>query len=403
MSNQQSDKPIDEKPDDVTDPSLDDNLQELTDAEESAAKSVQDAKDADEEADKKQPVQEYEDDPRDEIEEKIIDAGADKGSEEDVSGEADEADTPEAEEQETKGADDEKQPPKEDPDDPLIKVKVEGVEREVRQSQLVREFQKNEAADKRLQEATNLLRQAQEATKDKPAADEPTGETTSKDGPDDSSTADSEVDEKLASIAEQIQVGDTKEAVEALKTIIAEARKGYEPPKGIDEQQVNAAVLAARERERSQESLQTFASENPELKENKRLQVLMETEVTDVMKEQLKTAAQSEGYSDDDIATIDTLSQEQVVTAHRTMRTNGVIKHDTGQVLVEAKERLSKAHLWPTSGEKPTDRSERKKNAQQQPGPRSKPAVPTSTKTPGVQSASEIVAEEQQARGNPVI
>lgn len=48
-------------------------------------------------------------------------------------------------------------------DKTMVRVKVDGVEREVSVAEMQRTFQKNEAADKRLAEATRLLREAQEA------------------------------------------------------------------------------------------------------------------------------------------------------------------------------------------------------------------------------------------------
>lgn len=58
----------------------------------------------------------------------------------------------------------------EDLDQTLVKIKVDGVEREVPLSELVRTAQKHEAADKRLAEATRLLQEAEAAHKAAPPA-----------------------------------------------------------------------------------------------------------------------------------------------------------------------------------------------------------------------------------------
>ena len=51
-----------------------------------------------------------------------------------------------------------------------VKVKVDGTELEVSQEELVRTFQKNAAADKRLEEATRLLREAEQLAAARAAA-----------------------------------------------------------------------------------------------------------------------------------------------------------------------------------------------------------------------------------------
>src|SRR6266404_5937236 len=44
-----------------------------------------------------------------------------------------------------------------------VKIKIDGVESEVPMDEVIRQYQKNSSADKRLAEATRLLREAQEA------------------------------------------------------------------------------------------------------------------------------------------------------------------------------------------------------------------------------------------------
>lgn len=383
--------PVDERPDDVTDNNLEDGLEELEAAEEAAAEATQAKRDeeSDEEDDKKKAL-EYEEDPRADIEEQFFDKRADK----DEPADADE-------ETEPKQAQDNAT---EDPDEEIT-AKVDGKIEKITRAELERrlaEYQRYGTAEKRLQEASELLKQAKELKSAAPQ--EPTGDNT--ESKTDTSTKDSgeSVDDLLAKVGEKLQFGDANEVVEALKTVIEQAQRGRPDAPQVTAETVTRTVLEVKEQERSQEALKTFETENADLNENPRLQTLVRHEISDIMRNDIREVARTRGYSQEEIDQIDTLSEPELVQAHRAMRVNNIIARDTGAVLRQAKDNLVKANLWPSA--KPASpaasREERKQSAMQQPASRTHTAAQQSQqRRTAVQTVADIVAEEQQARGNP--
>lgn len=119
-----------------------------------------------------------------------------------------------------------------------IKVKVDGVEQEVDVDTLVRTFQKNSAADRRLEEATRLLREAEERATQVEAAPEQqaVGKT-----PDDLRAEASQIIDKMYD-------GDKDAAADALVQLMSKARGGDQPTPvqaaPVDEGEITDRVLA---------------------------------------------------------------------------------------------------------------------------------------------------------------
>lgn len=392
-------QPTDERPEDITDNTPEDGLEELEAAEEAAAESTKsDEEKPDEEEEEKK--LEYEADPRDDIEESISAKKQDEQPAEETPAEED------PEKPEAKAAD-----PDDDNKDPIERVIIDGEPREMRRSEWQKqlaEYQKHGSADKRLAEASELLRQAKEISK---AAPKPTEEKTEASDQDSTPDKDTSSDDLLAKIGEKLQFGDTQEVVEALKTVIDKAREGQskatdQPPQQLDEQVVISAVRQAREQDLSEAALKKFDSDHPELSDNKRLQSIMRNEISDVMRTDIREALAERGRSQEEITQVDTLTEQEIVQAHRAMRANGIVRRDTDNVLRSAKDNLVKANLWPGASRSASseERASRKQSAQQQPASRSRPATeqPSQKKSIG-QTVADIVAEEQQARGNPAL
>jgi len=378
-------KPADERPEDVNDPSLDDGYEELEAAEEAAADKV--APEKDKEEDEKKPL-EYEADPRDEIEESIS-AKKNDGEQQ-------------GEEEEEPIADEAEQ------DDEELEANIDGQKVKVKPSELEKrlaEYQKHETADKRLREASELLRQAKElSASTKPATVDNEGAESESQTP--TSESDENIDDLLAKVGEKLQYGETKDVVEALKTVIEQAKAQVRPQEPqLDEAKLQAAMLEVQERQRSDEALRAFSSENEELGKNERLQGVFRDEIGRVLRSEVRDALSAQGASQDQLNQVDTLSEAQIVQAHRTMRVNGVVKSDTAHVLQTAKDNLVKATLWPGASAVNPDRQARKQSAQQQPAARSRPNPPNAQqqRRTAAQTVADIVAEEQEARGNPVI
>lgn len=116
-----------------------------------------------------------------------------------------------------------------------VKVKVDGVEHEVDVDTLVRTYQKNSAADRRLEEATRLLREAEEAAANAAS----TGNQVSGKTPDD-------LHNEAAELIDKVFDGDKDAAADALIQLLTRTKGGDQPthaPVQIDERQLTARVL----------------------------------------------------------------------------------------------------------------------------------------------------------------
>jgi len=99
--------------------------------------------------------------------------------------------------------------------EPLVDVVVDGVRRQVRQSDLVAAYQFDSAARNRLQEAATTLRRAQEYEQSVRAQP-----------PAESAATDDEPDEPYVDIVKAIQFGDPAEAGKSLKSFIKSRQSG---------------------------------------------------------------------------------------------------------------------------------------------------------------------------------
>jgi len=127
--------------------------------------------------------------------------------------------------------------PENAPEVQKFKVKIDGMEQEVDADTLIRTFQKNSAADRRLEEATRLLREAEERAAHAAVAEQPqdVGQT-----PDD-------LRNEAASIIEKMYDGDKDAAADALIHLMTKAKGGDQPtraPVAVDEGEITDRVLA---------------------------------------------------------------------------------------------------------------------------------------------------------------
>ena len=146
-----------------------------------------------------------------------------------------------------------------------IKVKVDGVEQEVDVDTLVRTFQKNSAADRRLEEATRLLREAEERATQVEATPESqaVGQT-----PDD-------LRAEAAQIIDKMYDGDKDAAADALIQLMSKAKGGDQPTPAptnqVDEGEITDRVLARMAVNAAFEKVKT---DYPEIISNPDLEVL---------------------------------------------------------------------------------------------------------------------------------
>ncbi len=133
------------------------------------------------------------------------------------------------------------------------KLKVDGEERTVTDDELIRSYQKNAAADKRLEEATNLLRQAQEQAAQAPAA-QPVQE------------APQEFRAQVKTVLSKLYEGDEESASDALTALLMSNQRGGDQPTpvapSIDIDQITMQIQQKMEIDKA---FETIKSDYPDL------------------------------------------------------------------------------------------------------------------------------------------
>lgn len=147
-----------------------------------------------------------------------------------------------------------------------VPVKVDGVEQEVDIDTLVRAYQKNTAADRRLEEAAALLRQAHERTAQleaqitqAPAAPAATS------------------DDLRAEVKETLSViygGDEEAAAEALTNLLAKNRGGDQPTPQVQQPSVDELANAVTEKLEFDTAFAKVKSDYPDLIADRNLEQL---------------------------------------------------------------------------------------------------------------------------------
>lgn len=126
-----------------------------------------------------------------------------------------------------------------DPAGKRIRVKVDGVEQDVALDEVIRSYQKGSAADRRLEEATRLLKEAREAATPQPTKTDPTPEpaaTPPAAGPD-------ALVDPLKQALGHLYSGDEETAAKALADVIARsAAPAATPHAPLDTAQIVAQV-----------------------------------------------------------------------------------------------------------------------------------------------------------------
>jgi len=155
----------------------------------------------------------------------------------------------------------------EDLDQTLVKIKVDGVEREVPLAELVRTAQKHEAADKRLAEATRLLQEAEakrrEAEAPQQAQPAPAAQAPEQAKPDSSDKVRQDREQKAKEFLEAMFHGDEDRATQILAGLMPESPPPQETAtRAPDPEELAAQVEASLER---RSALKQFASAYPEV------------------------------------------------------------------------------------------------------------------------------------------
>lgn len=166
-----------------------------------------------------------------------------------------------------------------DPAGRKVRVKVDGVEQDVALDEVLRTFQKNSAADKRLEEATRLLREAQQRQQAQP----PTAQEDSKTGTDlaPGDTADrkqlpAEVENQVSAALDAIYSGDQEAARAALVKVFEQQWSGAAAPTPVAAPQIDYNEVAQRVQQLREvdTALETIRRDYPDVIANPDIELL---------------------------------------------------------------------------------------------------------------------------------
>lgn len=149
-----------------------------------------------------------------------------------------------------------------------FKVKVDGVEQEVSAEDLIRAYQKNSAADRRLEEAARILREAEQLAAQNQVAEQevPQGN----------------LREEAAEMMSKLYDGDQEAAAEALVNLLAKTKGGDQPTR---RQEVDADVLTEQVLERMafNSAVERVKSDYPDLVADSNLEQLVVMQSTNLV------------------------------------------------------------------------------------------------------------------------
>lgn len=154
---------------------------------------------------------------------------------------------------------------------PVVKkVKIDGEERTVTEDELIRSYQKNQAADRRLEEAAQLLRAANERAAQLEAQiqnTQPAAQPITQEVP-------AALKDEVKTTLSVIYGGDEEAATEALTNLLIKTRGGDQPTPQIPQINVNAVVDAVSEKLAFDTAFATVKSDYPDLINDPNLEML---------------------------------------------------------------------------------------------------------------------------------
>ena len=285
-------------------------------------------------------------------------------------------------------------------------TKVDGRDIEVTAEDLIRNFQKNSAADQRLATAQQILRQAQEFQRSHQDAGLPEnpGQDDRQDAGDTRPHArdTSAHDVDVTALAEKIQLGSHEEVIDALETFIATAQQRHVP---VDD---SLRVLTVLEDQNAKQTIARFAEANPLIADP-----VVQSTATRMIHREMALDLLAAGYSNDDLrAQADT--PEKLTHLHKMARINKVRNVRNVEQITAAGYHGALNHLRGIVGQASAgaphqvatmqQRQERKDSLQVQPAARRLTPTPPQAQQPRTQdqSRANAVARMRQARGQAV-
>lgn len=152
------------------------------------------------------------------------------------------------------------QPAKVEPAAPRVsRIKVDGEEREVTDDELIRSYQKNAAADRRLEEASNLLREANERAAQLAAqVVTPPPVTTPE-------TPDKDFQAEVKSVLSKLYEGDEDKAADALASLLMKTRGGDQPTPTAPSIDIDQLTVQIQQKMDIEKAFASIQSDYPDL------------------------------------------------------------------------------------------------------------------------------------------
>lgn len=294
-----------------------------------------------------------------------------------------------------------------------VPIIVDGQQIEVPFEELVRNYQIDQAATKRLEQAKQLLAQTQEFQRvHQPAPGAPAGYeepteqddlTNSQDDSDGGPRYTSRNPANVKDLVEKIQLGTPEEAANALEEFVSSAVNRSAP---VDE---TTRVLSALEDANAKQAITAFAEQNPQIATNP----ILQQEATKEIHRNMAIDLINAGYTVDQLRQM-APSPQQLTQLHKQARINRVRGVRSVSDLVNAGYHGALTNLRqlvdttaprtaPNQAPSMQQRQQRKESLQPQPVARrlSTGNVPTAQARSQEQSRSAAVQRMRQARGQP--
>ena len=158
-------------------------------------------------------------------------------------------------------------------------VKIDGVEREVSEEEMVRNYQKNAAADRRLEEASRLLREAEER------AQQLAQQMAQQQQEPQDVVPPEELRTKVKTALSKLYDGDEETATDALTELLVKTRGGEQPTPAQPEIDVDALTAQIQQRMEVENAFKQVKTDYPDLIADPNLEMLTALKITQLVQQ----------------------------------------------------------------------------------------------------------------------
>lgn len=271
-------------------------------------------------------------------------------------------------------------------DDPLVTVKVDGVEQQIPLSEVRAGYQRASAANKRFEEAAQQRAQAEELFR---RVQQPAPQAQPNPAPQAPSPAPGGVpDVDLGQIAEALTYGTKDDVLAALTKVIGTRQQGATPDQIA--QVVQQSLGQFQQQTEARRELETFSGTHADLANDPDLSELVGRRAAGIMGQELIDAGAPPSV-------VATLTPMQIGQYHQQLRQMNRGR-SAQEILGEAATQIRRKFNLPVQSAAPSpSRVDAKRQAPKQPAAVNARATPPQAPKP--KTASQIIAEDRAARG----